>query len=126
MIDALDKMIAIELPRLMAQVPQDQELANDDYMMSVRKREGGALFEADMTPFGDGATMDILNSPLPVKEFQYEFEKLGFSSDGKINGTQAKQPMQESKLPNATLRRIWTLSDLDKNGKLDLREFAIC
>jgi len=126
MIDALDKMIATELPRLMAQVPQDQELANDDYMMSVRKREGGALFESDLTPFGDGATMDILNSPLSVKEFQYEFEKLGPSSDGKINGTQAKQPMQESKLPNATLRRIWTLSDLDKDGKLDLREFAIC
>ena len=36
--------------------------------------------------------------------------------------------MQKSKLPNATatLCRMWTLSDLDKDGKLDLREFAIC
>ena len=126
MIDALDKMIASELPRLMAQVPQDQDVAHEDYMCAVKKREGGALFENDVTPFGDGATIDLLNSPLNTKLYQFEFEKLGPDHEGKINGTQAKGPMQGSKLPNAALRRIWTLSDDDKDGKLDLVEFAIC
>ena len=126
MIDALDKMIATELPRLMSQVPQDQDVAHEDYMCSVKKREGGALYEDDQTPFGVGATLDLLNTPLNPKEHQFEFEKLQPDQEGKINGTQAKGPMQISKLPNATLRRIWTLSDYDKDGKLDLVEFCIC
>jgi len=126
MIDALDKMIGTELPRLMAQVPQDQDVAHEDYMVSVRKREGGALFDKNLTPFGDGGTNDLLSAAIPVKEYQYEFEQLVPGADGKINGTQAKKPMQDSKLPNATLRRIWTLADLDGDGKLDLLEFSIC
>ena len=126
LIDALDKMISTELPRLMSQVPQDQDVTHEDYMQSVRKRDGGALYDKNLTPFGDGETLDLLNSPIPVNEFQYEFEQLGPGADGKVNGTQAKKPMQDSKLPNATLRRIWTLADLDSDGKLDLMEFAIC
>ena len=126
MITALDKMIATELPRLMTQVPQDQDVANADYMAAVKKREGGALYESDLSPFGDGATMDILNSALGLGDYENEFEELKPGADGKINGTQAKIPMQGSKLPNATLRRIWALADMDKDGKLDLLEFAIC
>jgi len=125
MIEALDKMISTELPRLMSQVPQDQEVAHEDYMMNVRKREGGALYDENITPFGMGATMDILNSPIPMADYQYEFEQLGPDADGKVTGTQAKKPMQDSKLPNTTLKRIWTLGDVDKDGKLDIREFGI-
>merc|ERR1719192_1000801 len=110
----------------MAQVPQDQDLAHEDYMVNVRKREGGALFDKNLTPFGEGMTMDILNSPLPMREYEFEFEKLGPGGDGKINGTVARGPLQDSKLPNATLRRIWTLADFDQDGKLSLHEFAIC
>ena len=70
--------------------------------------------------------MDILNTPLPLKKLEFEFEELGPGADGKINGTKAKISMQNSKLPNATLRRIWNLADMDKDGQLDLLEFAIC
>ncbi|KAL5257074.1 hypothetical protein ACHWQZ_G012111 [Mnemiopsis leidyi] len=125
LIDALDKMISTELPRLMAQVPQDQEVFHEDYMRNLNKREGGALYNEDTTPFGVGTTLDILNAPVPVNDYQYEFEQLGPGADGKINGTQAKGPMQDSKLPNSTLKRIWALGDIDKDGKLDIREFAI-
>ena len=125
MIEAVEKMLATELPRLMSQVPQDQEVAHEDFMKNVRKRDGGALYDNDVTPFGMGTTLDLLNSPVPVKLYQHEFESLGPGEDGKVTGTQAKKPMQDSKLPNTTLKRIWNLGDIDKDGKLDVREFAI-
>ena len=125
LIDALDKMLGTELPRLMAQVPQDQECAHEDYMMNIKKREGGALYGKNITPFGDGATLDVMCAPLPIKDYLYEFEQLGPDEDEKLTGTQAKQTMQDSKLPNSSLKRIWTLADQDKDGKLTLYEFAI-
>ena len=125
MINALDKMVSSELPRLMAQVPQDQEVAHEDFMAAVRKREGGALYDMDATPFGRGETFDILNAKLDTTAFEREFEELELNSEHKITGTQAKMLMQESKLPNSTLKRIWTLGDVDKDGLLDLREFTI-
>ena len=35
------------------------------------------------------------------------------------------QEMQKSKLPNSVLGRIWHLSDVDKDGQLDLHEFLL-
>ena len=125
MIEALDKMMSTELPRLMAQVPQDQEVAHEDYMMNIKKRQGGVMYDNDTTPFGMGATLDILNAPVPVNDYQYEFEQLVPDSEGKVTGTQVKKTMQDSKLPNTTLKRIWTLGDVDGDGKLDVNEFAI-
>ncbi|VEL25701.1 unnamed protein product [Protopolystoma xenopodis] len=45
--------------------------------------------------------------------------------DGRISGAVAKDHMLQSKLPNNVLRKIWTLSDIDKDGYLDLNEFAL-
>ena len=53
------------------------------------------------------------------------FERLG-PLNGKITGVQAGKVLQDSGLDFATIRRIWTLSDLDNDGSFDLREFAIC
>ncbi len=33
--------------------------------------------------------------------------------------------MVRSKLPNSVLRRVWALSDIDKDGMLDRDEFAV-
>ncbi len=40
-------------------------------------------------------------------------------------GNIARQEMMKSKLPNSVLRRIWALSDIDKDGQLDRDEFAV-
>lgn len=37
----------------------------------------------------------------------------------------AKSEMVKSKLPNSVLSKIWKLSDVDKDGKLDSDEFAL-
>lgn len=37
----------------------------------------------------------------------------------------AKAEMVKSKLPNSVLGKIWKLSDIDKDGFLDMDEFAL-
>jgi hypothetical protein len=37
----------------------------------------------------------------------------------------AKAEMVKSKLPNSVLGKVWKLSDLDKDGMLDIDEFAL-
>lgn len=44
---------------------------------------------------------------------------------GFVTGGAAKGIMSSSGLPNATLRKIWELSDCDKDGQLDLNEFVL-
>lgn len=45
--------------------------------------------------------------------------------NGKITGSAARTHMVTSKLPNSTLRNIWILGDVDKDGHLDEEEFAL-
>ena len=45
--------------------------------------------------------------------------------DGKISGKKARQVLVNSKLPNALLSKIWTLSDYGADGKLCDEEFAV-
>ena len=52
------------------------------------------------------------------------FKSLG-PKGGKISGAIAKREMVKSKLQNTVLGKIWTLSDIDRDGQLDEDEFAL-
>ncbi|CAH8838207.1 unnamed protein product, partial [Trichobilharzia szidati] len=45
--------------------------------------------------------------------------------DGKISGEAARSHMLTCNLPNSTLRNIWILGDVDRDGCLDEDEFAL-
>lgn len=45
--------------------------------------------------------------------------------DGFVSGKAAKDVLMASGLAVGTLRKIWDLSDIDKDGKLDLHEFVV-
>jgi hypothetical protein len=45
--------------------------------------------------------------------------------EGKISGQAAKPVLQQTGLPTDVLSKIWKLSDIDKDGKLDLEEFMV-
>ncbi|XP_066912106.1 intersectin-1-like isoform X2 [Clytia hemisphaerica] len=44
---------------------------------------------------------------------------------GKISGDKAKKEFMKSNLPTPVLGQIWTLSDLDRDGRMTLQEFMI-
>lgn len=46
------------------------------------------------------------------------------SADGFVHAEQGKQQLQKTGLPDDTLRNIWDMSDLDRDGRLSLREFV--
>lgn len=45
--------------------------------------------------------------------------------NGKISGESARSHMIKSQLPSSTLRKIWILGDVDRDGCLDDEEFAL-
>lgn len=48
------------------------------------------------------------------------------STDGKITGQAAKPVLQQTGLPIDVLSKIWKLSDIDRDGRLDIDEFTVC
>ena len=51
---------------------------------------------------------------------------LGAGGDGKVTGQAVKPVLQQTGLPTEVLSKIWKLSDIDKDGRLDLEEFMVC
>jgi len=103
LIEAMDTVLAEDIPKLMKQFPQE-------------KMESLNPFEKLEEDF-------VVTVPDRVKAFDL-FNKLG-PVDGKISGKAARGPMMESGLGQEILKRIWVLSDRDKDGSLSEEEFAI-
>jgi hypothetical protein len=57
-------------------------------------------------------------------KYQEIFETLS-PSGGKVGGAAVRPVLERSNLPVETLRRVWQLSDVDKDGMLDADEFAL-
>lgn len=47
------------------------------------------------------------------------------NKNGFVTGEAAKSLLTATGLPTNKLRKIWEMSDIDKDGKLDLQEFVI-
>lgn len=128
LIESLDRMLANEIPRLMAMIPLENESESD------RSVQGGAftVSHASNNPFASGACQGAAfgagSDDWVVQEFKHEFDKIFKSLNpqgGKISGAVAKKEMTKSKLQNNVLGKIWTLADIDRDGKLDEDEFAL-
>ncbi|VDK39835.1 unnamed protein product [Taenia asiatica] len=128
LIAGVEKMLSVDIAKLMQMIPQEQKVGSEAFRPQV---EGGA-FDNFETPFGFGASEGINRGKfestwvveLEVPEAFEIFRSLD-TADGKISGETARVEMLKSQLPAATLRRIWTLSDIDKDGYLTADEFAL-
>ncbi|VDO11819.1 unnamed protein product [Rodentolepis nana] len=128
LISGVDKMLSDDIAKLMQLIPQEQRSDSEAYRPRV---EGGA-FDNCETPFGYGASEGINRGKFEcswivereVPEAFELFNKLDTVS-GKMSGETARVELLKSHLPAATLRRIWTLSDVDKDGYLTVDEFAL-
>ncbi|XP_003744278.1 EH domain-containing protein 3 [Galendromus occidentalis] len=126
LLDDVDKMLATDIAKIMAMIPQEQTEKNTDNQVN------GGHFENAQGPFvfgkGEGADEGSLQREWVVEKERARYDEV-FESlnpiDGKISGQMAKDEMLKSKLPSVVLGKVWSLSDLDKDGQLDADEFAL-
>lgn len=76
--------------------------------------------ESGENPFGDDDW--ALNEFIP--KYTPQFQSL--QQKGLVSGGAMKGILSSSGLPKQSLRKIWELSDIDKDGSLNLYEFVIC
>ncbi|KAB7501233.1 EH domain-containing protein 1 [Armadillidium nasatum] len=131
LLDSVDRMLAEEIAKLMAMIPQEEALSANKDTATVK---GGAFDGVmnDTTVFGyrrgEGIDAGAGEPEWIVAKDRYKYDQL-FETlnpiDGKITGSAAKAEMVKSKLPNSVLGKVWKLSDIDKDGMLDADEFAL-
>lgn len=126
LLEAVDKMLANDIARLMALIPQE---STDNLIV-----KGGA-FEVvgnARSPFGykRGEGVDAGAGDLEWivdkkrEEYDATFKKLN-PVDGKVMRTDVKAEMMRSQLPSSVLAKIYRLADVDQDGLLDADEFAL-
>lgn len=129
LLEVVDKMLAEDIARLMAQIPHEETTSAQEPLIKGGAFEG---VEDNVSPFGykKGEGIDAGHGEpewiVSKERYKYDsiFDTLG-PIDGKVTGSAAKQEMVKSKLPNSVLGKIWKLSDIDKDGFLDSDEFAL-
>jgi len=93
--------------------------------MQMASPQGAPLIsdEGEFNPFSDKQD----NWDIPIS-FQKRMEELWaeLSPDGEpLSGGQLKQPLLDTGAPPEHLKKIWSLADLDKTGKLDQEQFYL-
>lgn len=131
LIEKVDQMLNNDIARLMAMLPQEFEDREQEQTVT-----GGVFASAqgNFNPFADGAAEGfnlgagssawVVESTKSKEKYDTMFSDLE-PVDGKVSGAIAKKEMVKSKLPKNALAKIWTLSDIDKDGQLDEEEFAL-
>jgi len=131
LLEGVDKMLAEDIARLMAMIPQEEAMAARENGNAIK---GGAFdgVMSDNTVFGfrrgEGIDAGSGEPEWIVAKDRHKYDQLFFAlepQDGKITGSAAKAEMVKSKLPNSVLGKVWKLSDIDKDGMLDMDEFAL-
>ena len=64
-------------------------------------------------------------TPDQKAKYETQFVQICPSRSDFITGVQAKNIMLASGLPPAVLAHIWSLADVDSDGKMDINEFSI-
>ncbi|PIO75379.1 EF hand [Teladorsagia circumcincta] len=139
LLEIVDGMLASDIARLMAQIPKEEAqvtaaATTNGHVAEQPTVKGGAFSQAQEaeTPFGFGRGEGFdkgADEPEWVvsrerADADATFESLG-PVDGYISGRAAKEHMVKSKLPNSVLGKIWKLADVDRDGQLDVDEFAL-
>jgi hypothetical protein len=120
-------MLVEDIAQLMAMIAREQIETKEDTTV-----KGGAFDGFNESPFGylrgEGTDAASLEPIWVVDKERPKYDQI-FQSldpiDGKITGPKVKSVMVKSKLPNRVLAKIWKLSDIDRDGRLDSDEFAL-
>ena len=127
LLQVVDRMLAEDIAGLMQIIPLEESTRTTEPAV-----HGGAFDGVSETPFGVGAGEGVDKGRgeeewvVSQDRFKYDekFQRLN-PLNGKITGAIAKTEMIRSGLPNSVLGKVWKLSDIDKDGMMDMDEFAL-
>jgi hypothetical protein len=123
--EILEEMLTLDVPSLLEIVPSEQELVKDAALDQVGSSPSPfAVMKTGGATESSAYKSEWLQSPDPAK-YSEEFQALDTKQEGKVTGAQAKEKMVQSKLPSNVLHKIWSLADVDKDGALNLYEYAL-
>ncbi|CAF0972756.1 unnamed protein product [Adineta steineri] len=134
LLERVDKMLSEDVPKLMNMIPQEEHAYLQLQTQTANTTtQGNTIFtDQQATPFEMGGVEGINEgfgeNDWIVTRSRHEYDQIFTQlspQNGKISGAAAKQEMIKSKLPNNVLGRIWKLSDVDKDGMLDIDEWAL-
>jgi len=117
-ISLLDELTSKDIPHLMELLPTSGEKTIHD----TDAYAANPFQESSDKHLGDGAW--VIDGTAK-KNYDVEFYKWNLTADGKMTGQVAKQMLIKTGVNTQLLRKIWDLSDIDKDGALDTDEFAV-
>ena len=110
----VNELLSNDIPKLLTVVPHSEE-----DMLMIQMTTASSKVSAGLSP--------QFSKPPIVSDYVNDFESL-VPHNGFL---EASPRLREhflgiSKLASASLYKIWKLADIDKDGKLSLREYAVC
>lgn len=125
LIEDADNVLGIDFPRLMEALPRSMDAGAPKSLVPTSPVEPIAVEPAldASNPFGDDEEGDGWILDEYVAHYTPEFQKI--QQNGFINGSQAKTVLGSTGVPTSSLRKVWELSDIDKDGQLDFYEYIV-
>lgn len=128
LIEAAELTLSTDIPRLMEALPRSVDPASDVQLITPdfpddTKGDGNAGDQADSNPFGADDTDSSWCMDPYIPQYRDTFDQR--QVNGFITGAAAKEILTASGLDKPSLRKIWELSDMDKDGQLSLEEYVI-
>jgi len=120
-IAVLTEILEHAIPRLMEDLPSNS-VAQEPECGAFNNPFAGLGEENDAAV--NAAQAWIVDSTMKAT-YDVKFHALSLTA-GKVSGAQVMNVMLQSGLQRATLEAIWNLSDIDRDGKMDNEEFALC
>jgi len=140
MIQAMETVLAVEIPKLMSQFPQEGTIGSSSgaavttALHHVAEHIAAPPAPAPQiayappvsNPYGAPSTAGVPWSISAEDKARYDevFATLS-PSGGYATGMTVRPILERSGLPVDVLRQVWNLSDVDRDGKLDADEFAV-
>lgn len=131
LLDDLETVLGSDIPRLMEALPRSlnpdavtaEQTGAQPLIFDAPKAGGGA---AEDNPWGDDGD-DNPSYEWALQEYvpTYQARFNSAQANGLISGGAAKPILSASGLPSSSLKKIWGLADIDKDGQLDLQEFVV-
>eukprot|EP01084_Bolivina_argentea_P268377 455816_1 len=106
----------------------DDEYAIDELLRRYQGREQQLFMDLE-TKYVLSGSKTINEQWVVSLEEKTKYETRFYSLSlvmGKASGNQVMNIMLESQLSKEVLRKIWDLSDIDQDGKMDNEEFVLC